>query len=192
MHQPRTEPAAVDDMEATRVVSAAAGRRATSLEDAPQITGRVAMAYLGHLMQAANSRQGVNAARLSADAVAAQRGDRAARQRLFAPIFPPRRLPGRVRQGPVRRSRRAGLGVARATRSRSPGRVAARQPSGDPDPSRLCRHRQASARPPPLRSVRSRSAARAQARAEGLRRGGGFWDEQAELRGAAACVIARA
>ncbi len=94
----------------------------------PVVTGVNAAAYMMTVMDAARTGQGVNAEKLAADAIAAQRGDRAAQNRLYRVLRPtvagrPRLLASRVgayrRSAPRRPSRRAGRVASRA---RSPGR----------------------------------------------------------------------
>jgi len=85
----------------------------------------VAGGYLLTLMNAANAGVGLNSAKLSADAVAAQNGDRAARTRLLS-AFAPRRVASRRRsiyRRPVRRVLARGRRAQRRVRrARSPGR----------------------------------------------------------------------
>jgi hypothetical protein len=106
------------------------------------LTKSVGTAYVMNLMSATQNGGGVDMARLNADAIAAQRGNRAARSRLFAAIrrsrplaltsiprvtagMPCRRLAAEGR--PQRRPARSGL----RARSRDPGPeppLTARQP----------------------------------------------------------------
>jgi hypothetical protein len=99
---------------------------AAGAAEAVRLTGRPATAVLMHYMNAARLGQGVNSARLLADAVAAHRGDVAARRRLFRVMRPAmvRRPRSCVptRRVAVGKSRPRRRNAGTLVRARSPGR----------------------------------------------------------------------
>jgi hypothetical protein len=100
-------------------------------DERPVLTGAVAAAYVATWMDASSRGEGLNAARVRGDAVAAQRGDRAARMRLFRAITPRTRCRVIARR-PATNGRPRRRVVASRARARSPGR---QRSATDSDPA---------------------------------------------------------